>query len=258
MKILILGDIFGEPGRNAIQKHLKSLKEKYDADFVIANGENCTHGRGLNLEHYNLLKEAGIDCITLGNHFFSRDDSNYYFLNTPCLIRPFNINPYSSGEGSREFVVNNKKVRVTCLLGVSYMKEVGQVNPFYIIDDFINENKADINIIEYHGEVCSEKLAFANYVDSKVSLVFGTHTHIQTADEQILNGGTGFISDIGMCGPINSIIGSKKEGVIKKYKGLPSKFEVADGPCMLCGIICEFDDNTNKIIKIERIKFIEE
>ncbi len=258
MKILMFGDIFGKIGREVVIKYLPILKNKYKVDFVMANGENATHGRGLSFDHYNELINSGIDCITVGNHFFSRDENNSYFLNTTKLVRPLNINKYSSGEGSRVFKVNDIDIRVTVLLATTFMKDFGQENPFDMIDKFLIRNENTIEIIEYHGEVCSEKLAFANYVNGRVSCVLGTHTHIQTADEKILTKGTAYISDVGMCGPYHSVIGSTVDTVMKKYMGTPVRFEVADGIGQVNGVIIDIDEKTGKTNKIERINIVEE
>lgn len=253
MKILFLGDIYGKQGRDMIAKHVPSLRKKYHVDFVIGNGENATHGKGLSLPHYNFLLENGIDAITMGNHFFTRNEKPNYYLQTPKLIRPANIHPSAAGVGSREFIVNDTKIRVTNLLGRVFINELSPTNPFEALDKILEKDDSTIHIVDFHAEATAEKIALGWCYDGKVSAVLGTHTHVQTADERILNNGTAFISDVGMTGPYNSVIGANIEQIIIKTKtGVPMRFDIATGPGQLCGVIMDFNDK-GKCTSIERI-----
>ena len=211
MKILFFGDIVGRSGRQAIKQSIDNLIKKYQIDFVIANGENATHGKGLIEKHYNELIDAGVDCITLGNHYLSKNNINNYIDEASCLIRPLNLINSFGGVGSQLFDVNGIKIRVTNLLGTAFMKEE-VVSPYQslkqLLDDTIGENS--IHIVDFHAEATGEKMCIGYCFDGLVSAVLGTHTHVQTNDNKILSNGTAFISDVGMCGARNGVLGFEK------------------------------------------------
>lgn len=261
MRILFFGDIVGRVGRQAVKNNIEKLVKKYQVDFVIANGENVTHGKGLIEKHYDELIDAGIDCITLGNHYLSKDNILDYIDDATALVRPLNISQRIGGEGSVCFDVNGCLIRVTNILGTAFMKEE-VANPYYSFKQLLDQNTEEdsIHIVDYHGESTSEKICFAFAFDGQVSAVVGTHTHVQTNDAHILENGTGFISDIGMCGAFNSVIGFEKESVMNKTLfGNKSRFELDDNaPEMVNAVVMDIDEITKKCKEIFQITFHEE
>jgi metallophosphoesterase (TIGR00282 family) len=253
MNILFIGDVFCEVGRIMLREYLPKLKKHYEIDFTIVNGENVTHGRGINFKHYNQLLDYGIDCITLGNHTFSQSDIVNWIDNADYLVRPANLPRLSPGKGTRVYNCKNKTVQVTNALGRVYYP--GIVNhPVEVLEDIVEASTADIHIIDFHADATAEKICIGYEFDGKVSAVLGSHTHVQTADERLLDNGTAYITDAGMCGPYNQSIGMDKTNVVAKMKsGLPMKFEVGDMPGILCGVVVKIDDNTNKPTAIERV-----
>ncbi len=258
MNIIFLGDIVGRVGRTSIKEQLPSLKLRYNADFVIANGENATHGKGLSIKNYRELISYGIDCITMGNHYLRVSEVITSNEQYPNMIRPYNMNKAIPGVGTKLFNVKNKTIRVTNLMGRTFMQGF-DTNPFEDLENIINTTTQDIHIVDFHAEATGEKASLAYAFDGKVSAVLGTHTHVQTNDNKILPNGTAFISDAGMCGLYDSILGVYPKGVITKtWTSLPSKFEIPEsGNYQLNGVFIEIDDNTNNVLKIEKINIIE-
>lgn len=252
INILFLGDIVGRPGREIVKSLLPGLKAKYSIDFVIANGENATHGKGLSLKHYTELMEAGVNAVTMGNHFFRCDEiinKNDKYLN---MVRPYNLNPVVPGVGTKVFKVKSSLIRVTNLLGRVFI-DGADSNPFTDLEKIISkEEKADIHIVDFHAEATGEKMALAKAFDGKISALVGTHTHVQTNDNRILPLGTGFLSDAGMCGLYDSILGVLPENVIKHTSlGIPTRFEVPEsGPSQLNGVVININERTGKTEKI--------
>lgn len=260
MKILFLGDIVGKTGRRVVKKLLEKLVEKYQVDFVIANGENTTHGKGLIEKHYYELLDSGIDCITLGNHYLSKDNLFDYIDDADALIRPLNISKRIGGEGSRLFSVNGINIRVTNILGTAFMKEEVS-SPYYSLKSLIESCKDEdsIHIVDYHGEATGEKMCFGYAFDGLVSAVLGTHTHVQTNDAKILKNGTAFISDVGMCGAANGVLGFEKESVMKVTMfGEKGRFGFDDeDEGLLNCVVINFDDVTHKALEIIPVKMLE-
>lgn len=253
MKILAIGDVIGSPGRTYLKENLKSLKKNYSIDFTIANGENSSGGLGMNIKSATELFDAGVDAITLGNHTWRKKEI-LKVINDSRVIRPINYLDGTSGAGYRIFNFNNKKILIINAVGRIYMDPVS--NPYIAVRNTVNElsNKVDIIIVDFHAEATSEKKAMGFLLDGKVNLVFGTHTHVQTADDIILPKGTAYITDIGMTGPKDSIIGAEKAGVIESFlTEIPEKRLVAGGECMLNGIIIDIDEQTNKTTSILRL-----
>ncbi len=238
MKILFLGDIVGKPGISSVEMFLEKNKDKYD--FIIANGENVTGGKGINKKDSDYLFALGIKAITMGNHTWDNkefekiaDDSRF--------VRPLNYPPGTPGKGIRSFSFNNKKIWVINVLGTVFLDSL--YPPFQTVEKIINEIEKDsIIIVDMHGEATSEKKALGHFLAGKVSAVIGTHTHVQTADEEILIKKTAYITDVGMCGSNNSVLGIKKEIAIKRFlTKMPVRFEVSDEDLMVNGLEMEFD-----------------
>lgn len=255
MKIIFLGDIVGKKGREAIRDLLNNLKEQYNPDFIIANGENAAHGKGITSKIYQQLIGYGIDCITLGNHAFSKKEIIPYLNEFDKLICPINFNNHL-GKGYRIFKIKNKKICVINCLG-TFCQEEYALNPYPIMDELLKKTKnkkIDYYIVDFHGESTAEKRVFLEYYKDSINAVVGTHTHVQTADEQIIDG-CAFISDLGMCGPFNSIIGRDIEECIKMMVNKEkTKYTVSESKPILCGLFMEFDDHNNNCIKVERIQ----
>lgn len=259
MKILFFGDIVGQVGRNAIKHNVEKLVKKYQVDFVIANGENVTHGKGLIERHYNELLDAGIDCITLGNHYLSKDRINDYINDATNLVRPLNLLNSFGGVGSQTFLVNGITIRVTNVLGTAFMKEEVSA-PYSALKELIDEIKDEdsIHIVDFHAEATGEKACFGYAFDGLVSAVLGTHTHVQTNDAKILPNGTAFITDAGMCGAANGVLGFEKNSVINKTLfGSTNRFELDTNDTeMINAVILEVDEISKKCLEIFPIKII--
>ncbi|WNE40267.1 MAG: Putative phosphatase/phosphodiesterase [Mycoplasmataceae bacterium] len=256
MRILAIGDIFGKTGRKVIGENLLKIKEENQVDLVIANVENATHGKGIAHKHYQELKNAGIEIMTSGNHIFAVEETKRYISEVPDLLRPLNSNPYHPGPGTLLTEVKGKKIRVTNLLGTNFMPMITE-NPYFILEKVMSLRDWDIHLVDFHAEATAEKIALALYFDGKISALWGTHTHVQTADERILPKGTGFITDLGMTGPYGGVIGAKPEVIFKRAKyGLPAKMTPFEDNGQFNGIILEFDDKTNKLADIKRIRKI--
>ncbi len=252
MKILFIGDVFAAIGREMIETYLPQLKQQYQINVVIANVENATHGKGLNKRHYEEFLFQGISLMTMGNHTFAKKELFDYIDEADRLIVPYNQPRALPGMGSREITILGKKIRVTNLLGITFMDGKSQ-NPFEAIDDVLKEDTSDIHIVDFHAEATSEKIALGYYLDGKVSAVLGTHTHVTTADEKILPQGTAYQSDVGMTGPYESVIGCDKDSIIKRMKtGVMTPFLVAESVGQLRATLLTFNDQ-NQCIQIERI-----
>lgn len=255
MKILCIGDIVGTPGCEMVFSQLKYIIADYGIDFVIANGENASTGNGITAEKAHKLADCGVDVITLGNHSFNKAEAGQLMNNGFSMIRPINYPPQTPGNGFIIKECKNKKIAVINALGRVYLNPID--SPFDAVMKCANDisSSADIIIVDFHAEATSEKAALAWYLDGKVTAVFGTHTHVQTADERLLPGGTAFITDIGMTGPYNSVLGVDKDISVSRFVTLMSKrYVLAEGNCFLCGIILDIDDENNKVKKIERLK----
>lgn len=260
MNILFIGDIVGAIGRRIVKEKLPSFVDKYHIDFVIANGENVTHGKGLVKHHYDELVDDGIDAITLGNHYNSKSELARYIDGVDRLIRPANLLNDYPGEGTAVFEVDGISVRVTNILGSAFMNENVQ-NPYQSLLEIIeNEEKANIHIIDFHAEATGEKKSFAFACDGLVSAVLGTHTHVQTKDAQILENGTAFISDVGMCGFNDGVLGFSKETVVGKLiYGKNTKFDLPnDGKGLFSAVVLKINDISGKAEEIFPIYYVED
>ena len=256
--ILFVGDVFGKVGRIALKTELPKLIKKHNINFVIVNAENASHGKSLTKEHYYDLKKLNIDCFTMGNHTFYGGKLVQYLNDVDDILVPANYNAYNKFTGSKIFSKNGKKLRVTSILGQTFMFPIGD-NPWKCLDNILENDDSEIHIVDFHGEATSEKIAFGYSYDGLITAQVGTHTHVQTADEKILPKGTGFISDLGMTGPYNSIIGSKLEPIIDRLKkGISHKFIPAKGKYQFMGCLIYINNSTNKVEKMERINIIQQ
>ncbi len=259
MKVLFLGDIFGNPGRTCISQELKKLVKKHDAALVIANGENAAGGIGINPGVADFLLDKGVDVLTSGNHIYKKREIYDYISSEPRLLKPANFPPNTPGNGY--FIHYNpkildKKIAVVNICGRVFIENLDC--PFRKMDELLPRIYSETNvvIVDFHAEVTSEKMAMGWYLDGRVSAVIGTHTHVQTADERILPRGTAFISDAGMVGPRDSVIGVRKELVLERFiKMLPQKFVVASDDNWINGIVLDIDETTGKAKSISRINY---
>ena len=260
MKILFIGDVVGRVGRRLLKERIPYYVDKYEIDFVIANGENASHGKGLTRNQYFELLDAGVNAITLGNHYMSKSEILRYINQVDRLVRPYNLLKEFPGEGSVVFEVNGVSIRVTNLLGSAFMNE--EVNaPYYSILNLLSdeEEPATIHIVDFHAEATGEKQSLAFALDGKVSAVLGTHTHVQTSDAHVLPKGTAFISDVGMTGYADGVLGSTAETVVNKIiYGQQSKFQVPDeGRGVFSAVVLDIDDITGLANQIFPIYYLE-
>ena len=255
MKILAVGDLIGNAGVSKLKKELNRIIEQENIDFVIVNGENAGEGMGITQKNFNDLLDEKIDVITMGNHTWGKKDI-FKFIDHPKLLRPANYPKGVVGKGYSIYECGNKKIGVINLIGRVDINVLSE-NPFIIGKEIVNKikNEVDIIVVDFHAEATAEKIAMARYLDGEITILFGTHTHVQTADETIFEKGTGYITDLGMTGPKHSVIGMDIDASIKRFvTTLPERYRIATGECMLYAVIFDVDDNTNKVTKICRIK----
>ena len=258
MRILMVGDVVGRTGRYFFMEQTPELKLTKNIDMVVVNGENAAHGKGLTPNVFNELIRGGADVVTTGNHIWDNPKVMEIIDTEPFLLRPANYPEDTPGRGFCIYPVGKKKVGVINLSGRTYMPPIDC--PFRLGEKILKFIKKDCDVIlvDFHAEATSEKLAFAHYFDGQVTAVVGTHTHVQTADAKILPNGTAYITDLGMVGANNSILGMEIEPVIKRFMtGRPSKFEVAEGAAIYCAAMIDINNKTNKPTRIERL-FIKE
>jgi metallophosphoesterase (TIGR00282 family) len=255
LTVLFLGDIVGEPGRNAVIGRLPELKEKHALDFVIVNGENAAGGRGITGKITIDLLRAGVSVITTGDHIWDQKDILSFLDLEPRLLRPLNYPDGAPGHGSIILETAKGKIGVISVQARTFMQPILE-NPFRSVETVVTrmrEETANI-IVDIHGETTSEKIAMGRFLDGKVSAVIGTHTHVQTADEQIFPGGTAFMCDAGMCGPVNSILGRAIEPIMNRFiSNLPASFPVAGGEVRLRGALLEIDESTGRARRVTRV-----
>lgn len=259
MRVLMVGDICGSPGRQAAARHIPALRKKYEIDFVVANGENAAAGSGLTRKVLDELQRMEIDVITSGNHIWDKKEVFQFIDDEPYLVRPANYPPGTPGKGYCVFPWKEKKVGIINLSGRSFMPPMDC--PFRAADALLAklDHQCDLILLDFHAETTSEKMAMGWYLDGKITCLVGTHTHIQTADERILPKGTAYITDLGMVGPWNSVLGVDKDLVLKKFRtALPVRFEIAEAPNVFCGVVLSIDDASNRVQEITRIMLREE
>ncbi|MGQ9607753.1 MAG: TIGR00282 family metallophosphoesterase [bacterium] len=257
-RILFIGDIIGSPGRSAVKKALPEMKKIYNPNLIIANGENLAGGLGITPDTAKEVIDSGVDLLTTGNHVWDKKEIIEFIDMDERILRPANYPKGTPGKGFtitiKTFFQQEIPIAVFNLSGRVFMEPLD--NPFTVSYELLPllQERSKIIILDFHAEATSEKIAMGRYLDGKVSAVIGTHTHVQTADETIFPGGTAYITDVGMTGPIDSVIGTKKDLVIKKFiTQMPVKFDVPDGNVLLCAVIVDIDPNTGYAVNIERI-----
>jgi metallophosphoesterase (TIGR00282 family) len=259
MRFLIVGDVVGRPGRAVFTKYTAQVKKDKDIDIVIVNGENSAGGKGFTRKALDALYHAGADIVTSGNHVWDKRDVLEFIDQEPYLVRPANYPNGAPGKGWCIYPSKRKNIGVINLSGRAFMPPMD--DPFQVVEDVLREIKdqADIIFLDMHAETTSEKAAMAWQLDGRVNAVVGTHTHVQTADERLLPQGTAFISDLGMTGPWNSILGVKVEKILERFQTCrPVRFDVADGPCVYSAVVIETDDTTDRTVSIERVQIRED
>src|SRR5438270_6948567 len=255
LTVLFLGDVVGEPGRNAVIARLPELKEQHGVDFIVVNGENAAGGRGITGKITIDLLRAGVSVVTTGDHVWDQKDILSFIETEPRLLRPVNYPPGAPGSGSIVLETAKGKMGVISVQCRTFMQPILE-NPFRAIDETIAKMREETPniVVDVHGETTSEKIAMGRFLDGKVSAVLGTHTHVQTADEQILPGGTAFLCDAGMCGPVNSILGRAVEPIMRRFvSNLPASFPVAAGEVRLHGALIQIDEQTGRALRITRV-----
>ena len=251
-KVLAVGDVVGNPGLERIRRNLRQLKRKTGADFVVVNGENAAVV-GITPDQAETILDAGADCITLGNHTWAKREIVTYVDDCPQIIRPANYAPQVPGRGWQLFDTKAGDVAVIDLIGRVNM-DYGPDNPFLAVEKILKQVKAKIILVEIHAEATSEKLAMGYMLDGKVSALWGTHTHVPTADAQVLPKGTGYVSDLGMTGPKHSVLGIRPELSIAKFRGdLTERYRWAEGPTKLEAVLFTIDSTTGKCLRAERV-----
>ncbi len=254
MNILAVGDLVGMSGLKKLQSELYSIKEEYKIDFVIVNAENVADGMGINEKAFDTLLKLDVDVITMGNHTWGKKDI-FKFIDHEKLIRPANYPKNNPGKGYNIYKCKDKKIAVINLIGRASMTVLAE-NPFIEVENIIEKIKDDVDIIvvDFHAEATAEKIAMGYFLDGKATVLFGTHTHVQTADQTILEKGTAYITDIGMTGPKNSVIGMDIGVSLKRFiTSLPEKYKTAEGDTKLNACVFKINDENCKVEKIIRI-----
>lgn len=255
LRLLFFGDVVGEPGRKAVLEWLPKLKEELAADFVVVNGENAAAGRGITPKIAISLLRAGAAVITSGDHIWDQKEIVPYLADEPRLLRPLNYPEGVPGAGAVVLETAKGKVAVINALGRVFMGP--QVdNPFPALTQKVAELRAEtpVILVDFHAEATSEKVAMGWHLDGKVSALIGTHTHVPTADERVLPGGAAFLCDAGMCGPVDSVIGSRIEPVVERFhNAMPARFGVANGPVRVNAVLVEVETATGRAVSIQRV-----
>ncbi len=257
IKVLFVGDVCGSIGCDMLEKHLRKLKKENEIDFTVVNGENSADGNGITRNSAARLLNMGADVVTGGNHSFRREEMLSVYEENPYILRPHNLKQYDFGSGYCVVDKGRYRIAVINLSGRIYLERLEADNPFIEADALIERAKQDgagVILVDFHAEATSEKRAMGFYLDGTVSVVVGTHTHVQTADSQILPKGTGYITDLGMTGPKQSVLGVKSDIIINRLRDNDmSKFELADGSCAINGCIFEIDEKTGKTLSVKSI-----
>ena len=256
MKILAIGDIVGDLGLKKLSELLPKIIEKENIDFTIVNAENTSGGMGLTQKDFDTLQKMKIDVFTMGNHTWGKKDI-FSFIDNPKLLRPANYSKGVPGKGYNIYQCKDKKIAVINLIGRTDMNILSE-NPFLLAKDLVAklQKEADIIVVDFHAEATAEKIAMKHFLDGKITVLFGTHTHVQTADAEITEQGTGYITDLGMTGAINSVIGMDVKASIKRFvTSLPERYKLAEGNAMLNGCVFEINNDNCKTKKIYAISY---
>ena len=252
MKILCVGDLVGENGLQKLRNDLKNIQEAENIDFTIVNAENVAGGMGITTKIYNELCKMNIDVLTMGNHAWGKKDI-FTIIKNDNIVRPAN---YSRGVPGHGYTIKQKNGMKICVINLIGRTDMGVLsdNPFTCADNIIRNVEADIILVDFHAEASAEKIAMGYYLDGRVSAIFGTHTHVQTADEHILKNGTGYITDVGMTGPSESVIGMDIDASLKRFvTSIPERYKLAEGECKLNAVCFDIDDESKKTKKVYRI-----
>lgn len=252
LRILAVGDVVGLPGLSYLSRHLRSLKQLYKIDFCVVNGENA-NGVGILPRQADLIFDAGADVITLGNHTFGRREICPYLDDNRYILRPANLAPSLPGHGWGVFETNAGPVAVANLIGRCAM-DFTPDNPFRVVDKILKDVGTIPVLIDFHAEATSEKLALAYYLDGRVSALWGTHTHVPTADEEVFPKGTGYLTDLGMTGAVRSVLGIEPQQSVETFLGgLAGRYRAPEGPCKLQGAVFSLDSDTGLCVGVERV-----
>lgn len=252
MRLLFVGDVVAQCGCEFLGSKLHLLKRLYNIDITVVNGENSASGNGITRQSCEYLTQIGADVVTTGNHAFKRRESVDIFDDIPHLLRPVNYPEGVIGRGTYTLDMGRCRVAVVNLMGVVYMEPLG--NPYQAMDKILDDISTPNIIVDFHAEATAEKKAMGYYLAGRVTAVLGTHTHVQTADEQVLPGGTAYITDVGMTGPEESVLGVAKEPAIEKQRfNFPVRFIEADTPCFVNAVVVDFDEKTGRARSIERV-----
>jgi metallophosphoesterase (TIGR00282 family) len=257
LRILALGDIVGRPGRQVVHQRLPGLVRQHKVDLVVANAENIAGGSGITANLFHKIRSYGIDVVTLGDHVYKKVDIVPTLQSSERIVRPANLSASAAGRTFTVVTTNSGvQVAVFCVLGRIFMNFPSD-DPFAAVEKILDQlpKQVKVCVCDIHAEASSEKVAMGHWLDGRCSMIFGTHTHIPTADAKILPGGSAFISDLGMCGPYDSVLGRRKDRVVKfMTTNMPQPFDVATGDVRLCGALAEIDEQTGRAISIERIE----
>ena len=254
IRVLAVGDVVGESGLAFLERHLRRIKKEKNIDFTVVNGENVA-GVGLTCDHAWRIYDAGADAVTLGNHTFGKMEITRLLDEADWLLRPANYTGHMPGKGCAVYNMGAYSIRVVNLIGRCELNFHAD-NPFFTMDSLLkNEKEKTFTLVDFHAEATSEKLAMGYYLEGRVSAVWGTHTHVPTADEQVMAGGTGYITDLGMTGPVHSVLGIRPEQSVETFLGgLPGRYQTAPGPCKLQGAVFTLDSSTGRCTAVERIE----
>lgn len=258
MRILLIGDIFGSIGRKTVERILPQIKQEYGINFIIANGENIAHGNGITEKYYQFLLEQHVDVVTMGNHTYGNHDLFNFIENAKRLVRPYNYPSGAPGVGYVTVKYNNTTITVFQMLGRTFTNEALDC-PFQKTEELLQKVKSDIYICDFHAEATSEKIAYGLHFDGRVHIIVGTHTHVQTNDARILPNGTMYMTDLGMTGSLDGVIGVEPGQIIKKFiTGMPTRhIPMETGKKQFCGLIVDINETNQKVTKFDIIRMIQ-
>lgn len=258
MRILLIGDIFGSIGRKTVERILPQIKQEYGINFIIANGENIAHGNGITEKYYQFLLEQHVDVVTMGNHTYGNHDLFNFIENAKRLVRPYNYPSGAPGVGYVTVKYNNTTITVFQMLGRTFTNEALDC-PFQKTEELLQKVNSDIYICDFHAEATSEKIAYGLHFDGRVHIIVGTHTHVQTNDARILPNGTMYMTDLGMTGSLDGVIGVEPGQIIKKFiTGMPTRhIPMETGKKQFCGLIVDINETNQKVTKFDIIRMIQ-